>query len=79
MLFAFVIARVENLAFFAPKSTKGMRASAECFCEERCRVNGQCPVTRTEQQWAKCPLWGFVAADVPTTIYGSPFGERGMV
>jgi hypothetical protein len=70
---AFIIARVDGLAFLAPKSTRGMRLSAQQFCTDRCRSNGQCPLTNSSERAANCPLFKYIDADVPTAMYGSPF------
>ena len=70
----FVIARVEGLGFFLPKTTSRMNRSAQSFCSERCRTaEGQCPLTHSSEAAADCPLWKYVEADVPTVAYGSPF------
>ena len=72
---AFVIARVDNLAFLAPRSSRSVAASAQHFCTDRCRVDGRCPVTQEPERWADCPLFKYVGADMPTVRYGSPFEE----
>jgi len=76
LVLATFIARTDGLAFMAPKSTAGIRMSAAGFCTDRCRVDGRCPLSGTTEQAAACPLWGFVRADVPTAVYGSPFEAR---
>ena len=76
LILATFIARTDGLAFMAPKSTAGIRTSAASFCTDRCRVDGLCPLSGTTEQAATCPLWGFVRADVPTALYGSPFESR---
>jgi len=73
LVLATLMARSEGLAFLAPKSTRGIRTSAASFCSDQCRRDGLCPLTGTSEQAAACPLWGFVRADVPTAVYGSPF------
>ena len=73
VLLAVVIARVEHRSFLAPSTSSGVKASVAHFCTSQCRVEGSCPVTRTTEQWSECPLWKYVAADVPTEIHGSPF------
>ena len=73
LVLATLMARSDGLAFLAPKSTRAVHASAASFCSDRCRVDGLCPLTGTTEQAAACPLWGFVRADVPTVVYGSPF------
>ena len=71
---AFVIAKVEGLTFLAPKSTKGILASAATYCKEGCRlVDGRCPLTGTTEQAMNCPLFKFIDADVPTSLVGNPF------
>jgi hypothetical protein len=71
---AFVIAKVDGLAFLAPKSTRGVIGSAATYCAEGCRrADGRCPLTGTTERALNCPLWKFVEADVPTRVYGSPF------
>lgn len=72
-LLTFAVARSEGLAFLAPRSTRGIRHSALSFCSDRCRENGLCPLTRTAEAAADCPLWKYVDVDVPTALYGSPF------
>jgi len=72
---AFVIAKVDGLAFLAPKSSRGVTASAGAYCAEGCKhADGRCPLTGTPERALNCPLWKFVEADVPTSSYGSPFG-----
>ena len=68
-----IIAKVERLAFLAPASTRGIRASAQVFCTDRCRSEGRCPLTGTALRAANCPLWRYVDADFPTVLQGSPF------
>ena len=71
---AFIIARVEGLAFLAPKRTGGLTNSAHDYCTHGCRlVDGRCPLTGSREQALNCPLWKFIEADVPTNQYGSPF------
>lgn len=75
-VFGFVVARVEGLALFAPKRTRQVAPSAQVFCADRCRTpDGRCPLTGTTGRAADCPLWKFVAADVPTSLYGNPFAH----
>jgi hypothetical protein len=74
LVFGFIVLRKERLTLFGPKSTAGISASASHFCTNNCRlVDGRCPLTGSEQQALNCPLWKFVEADLPTTVYGSPF------
>ena len=73
---ALLVARVDRLAFFAPRSSGGISASAGQHCRDRCRVDGRCPVTETQARWSECPLWKYVGADHPTVIYGSPFERQ---
>lgn len=73
LLLALFIARSDGLAFLAPKSTRGIRASASVFCVDRCRVEGRCPMTETGEQANDCPLWKYVGADMPIVVNGSPF------
>lgn len=76
LIFGFVVSRIERLALFAPKSTRGIAGSAGEFCERGCRTaDGRCPLTGSAERAAHCPLWGFVGADVPTQLFGSPFGS----
>ena len=71
---AFVIAKVDGLTFLAPKSTEGIRASAATFCAEGCRLSdGRCPLSGTAERALGCPLFKFIDADVPTSLYGNPF------
>jgi hypothetical protein len=77
IVLALWLARTDGLAFLAPKSTRVLQASAQAFCVRQCRVNGQCPLTHTTERASDCPLFGFVAADVPTVMYGSPFDAIG--
>jgi hypothetical protein len=73
VILALVVARIDGLAFLAPKSTRGIRSSAEAFCVDRCREDGRCPLTGTAEQARNCPLWKYIGADVPTVVHGSPF------
>ena len=57
------IAYNDGLTFLSPKSTRAMRASAERFCVQRCRVAGECPLNGSERA-ADCPLFQYIAADV---------------
>lgn len=78
VVFAVIVCRVEGLAPFAPKSTKGIASSADVYCTEHCRlVDGRCPLTGSVQRALNCPLWKFVEADLPTSLYGSPFAPTG--
>jgi hypothetical protein len=77
VVLAALVARVDGLAFMAPRSTRGIQLTATNFCTNRCRVDGRCPLTGTTEQAATCPLWAFVRADMPTTVYGSPFEKHG--
>jgi hypothetical protein len=72
-ILAIFMARVDGLAFMAPRSTRGIRASAHGFCTDSCRSGGLCPLTGTTERAGNCPLWQYVEADVPTTVYGNPF------
>lgn len=70
----FLVARVEGLAFLAPKRTTALNGSAGDFCRNSCRTkDGHCPLTGSEAQALNCPLWKFVEADISTMAYGSPF------
>jgi hypothetical protein len=76
VVFGFVVARVEGLGLFAPRSAKGVAPSAHEFCTARCRTaDGLCPLTGASERAADCPLWGYIAADLPTLRYGSPFAH----
>lgn len=72
-----LIARIEGLAFLAPRSTARLTSPAREFCHGSCRTaEGHCPLTGSATQALSCPLWKFIEADAPTTLYGSPFAER---
>ncbi len=76
VVFGFIISRVEGLTPFAPKSTKRIAGSAEAYCANDCRiVDGRCPLTGSRERALNCPLWKFVDADVPTSLYGNPFAH----
>jgi hypothetical protein len=76
-VFAFILLRVERLALFAPKSTGGISNSAAEFCRDGCRLtDGRCPLTGSHERALNCPLWKFIEADLPTTLYGSPFAAQ---
>ena len=75
MVLAFLITRVDGLAFLAPRSTLRLQPSAQAFCTDRCREQGNCPLTGSEQAAANCPLFKYVGADTPTVLYGSPFAK----
>ena len=71
---SFIIARVDGLTFLAPKRTGGLTNSAVDYCTHGCRlVDGRCPLTGSPERALNCPLWKFIEADVPTSLYGSPF------
>jgi hypothetical protein len=72
--FGYLLSRVDGLGFFVPKSTRGISASAQSFCTDKCRTaGGHCPLTHSSEAAADCPLWNYVHADMPTAVYGSPF------
>jgi len=74
VIFAFLVLRLDGVAFFAPKSTKRIVGSAQHYCTDQCRtVEGLCPLTGSAEKAENCPLWKFVDADMPTSLYGSPF------
>ena len=74
---AFVIARVEGLAFPAPRSTGGLTNSAAEYCRHGCRPSGdRCPLTGSSEGALNCPLWKFIEADVPTRRYASPVARE---
>jgi hypothetical protein len=73
VILAAIIARVDGLTFLGPKSTRGIRMSARLFCSDRCRVDGECPLTGSAEAAEACPLWKYIDADVDVVIYGSPF------
>ncbi len=76
IVFAFIFIRVDGLALFAPRSTGGITASAAEFCNNGCRlVDGRCPMTGSAERALNCPLWKFIEADVPTSLYGNPFAH----
>lgn len=69
-----LIARVEGLAFLAPKGSAGLAGPAHGFCRGTCRsADGCCPLTGSAIEALNCPLWKFVETDVPTSLHGSPF------
>ncbi len=75
-IFAFIVLKVEGLALFAPKSTGGITNSAAAYCAEGCRLtDGRCPLTNTPERALNCPLWKFIEADLPTSLYGNPFAH----
>ena len=78
IVLATLVARVDGLAFLAPRSTRALRVSAQSFCSERCREAGQCPLTKSADAAADCPLFKYIGADVPTTTYGSPFETQSV-
>jgi hypothetical protein len=74
---AFVIAQVDGLAFLAPKRTGGLTNAAAEYCQRGCRsFDGRCPLTGSSEGALNCPLWKFIEADVPTSVYGSPFARQ---
>jgi len=73
LVLVWLVSRFEGLAFMAPASTRGMRASASAFCVDECRVDGRCPITGKTERDESCPLWRYIEADVPTTSHASPF------
>ena len=53
-----------HLSLFAPGKTAAIRGAAQSFCLDDCkRADGSCPLGDKD---VMCPLWRFVAADVPT-------------
>jgi hypothetical protein len=73
---ASVIAKVDGLAFLAPDTTKGITGSTAMYCAEACRLaDGRCSLSGTVERAANCPLWKYVEANVPMTLYGSPFAH----
>lgn len=46
VIFGLVVSRIDGLALFAPRRTKGIAGSATAFCSGRCRTaDGRCPLT----------------------------------
>lgn len=76
LVLAILFARIDRLAFLAPASSGGVRLSATRFCTDSCRQGGICPLTGTSEKATDCPLFGYIGADVPTAVYGSPFASR---
>lgn len=75
--FGLLVAKVEKLGWFVPRTTGGINASARAFCTDRCRTaDGRCPLTHSAEAATDCPLWKYVGADVPVAVYGSPFPAR---
>lgn len=76
VILAFVVARVEDLAFLAPRKTSGLATSARGFCSGSCRYpDGRCPLSGSYHASEACPLWKYVDDNVPMVAYGSPFGR----
>ena len=69
---AAVIAWADGLTFLAPMSTDGIRASAEYFCVDECRVDGRCPLGGADEPAVNCPLRKYVSSDAPTQVRGRP-------
>ena len=64
-----IATRIEGLALFAPKSTHGVRGSAQRFCLDQCKLpDGRCPLSVGNLEPEDCPLWKFVAAGLPTDL-----------
>jgi hypothetical protein len=73
---AFVVARVDGLAFLGPRRTHALSDSAGVFCLEHCQTaGGECPLAATGMVPAECPLWRFIDADLRTEPYGNPFAQ----
>jgi hypothetical protein len=69
-----LVARVDGLAFLAPKSSAVLRGPVGEFCRGSCRTaQGVCPLSGSASPALNCPLWKFVETDVPTVLHGSPF------
>lgn len=69
-----LVARVDKLAFLAPKSSAALSGPVGEFCRDSCRTaQGVCPLSGSAAPALNCPLWKFVETDVSTTMYGSPF------
>ncbi len=74
VVFVIVMLRFEGLKLFAPGRAGMLAAAADDFCVHRCRLeDGRCPMTGTNEQPEDCPLWKYVADDMPTMTYGNPF------
>lgn len=72
----FLLARADGFGFLMPRTSRGIGLSAERFCTGSCRrADGCCPLTASAARAVDCPLWKYLAADVPTVRYGSPFAS----
>ena len=70
---AWWLAQTDGLAFLAPRTTRGLQASAQLYCSNKCREAGKCPLTHSAHRAVDCPLFKYVAGDTAITVYGSPF------
>lgn len=69
------LARLEGNALFGPSRTTRVRGAAQSFCLDHCRTpEGACPLGLASE---RCPLWQFVAADLPADQPVDPFRELG--
>ena len=76
VVFGWLVTRLDRVALFAPRSSRRLDGAADHFCVEKCRLsNGTCSLTGEPERAAACPLWRFVSADMPTSVYGSPFAH----
>lgn len=61
------------MSLFPPGHTRGLTGAAEAFCLLHCREpDDTCPYGLSR---AQCPLWVFVADDLPTTLDPDFIGE----
>jgi hypothetical protein len=58
---------LDGLALTRSSTRDGI--SPEEFCTQRCRVNGKCPLTRTNERGVECPLWRYLDEGAPELLY----------
>lgn len=76
LLLAVVFARLDGLAWLAPKRTSRVAGSAQYFCDNHCKnPDGSCPLVEVHLRREDCPLWRFIHADLPTMQEGNPFAQ----
>ena len=76
VVLAAVFARLDGLAWLAPKRTARVSGVAQHFCDHNCKnADGSCPLVEVHLRQEDCPLWRFINADLPTMPQGDPFGN----
>ena len=57
------VPRLEELLeddLLAELETAALYASAESFCEDKCRLDDHCPIEQAIDSRHECPLWKYI-------------------